>query len=199
MGILLLTLLVILLLVCGVTILLLAGFPVRIAPRVIERALAVKLPLKKPLKWASELEVTAVHLDSSERGDRLGLRVSLTLTGLPAVGTLSQKVDVSAAIQWEDSAGELFLRQTKIERLSVEGLPDLVLIPMREAVSAVVKEVLEAYPVYRLEAKTRLLSAVRAVVKDVRVQGGCVELRLGGSAESLVRFGHALTGRPAAK
>ncbi len=195
MGILLLTFTVLAVAVIALAALVIVGFPVRVTPGVIERALAVKLPVKKPLKWAGELQIPSIHLDSPE-GERLAVRIDVAVTGLPAAGSISGKVDVSAVIRWDDAAGEMFLGQTKLERLSVDGLPDPFLAPMREAVTVAVREVLEAHPVWRLESRTKALGATRALIRDVRIRGGCLELRVGGSTEALVQFGRALLGRP---
>ena len=199
MGILLWCVATILGLLCLLAVLVILGFPVRVAPSVIEKAVAVKLPLRRPLKPAGELEVTSVHLDSSGKGDRLGVQVDVTVGGLPALASVGGQVHVLAQILWKDPEGELFIRDSRFEQLSVQGLPDLLLAPIREAATLAVREILEERPVWRLEPKTRALAAVRALLRDVWIRNGSLEVSVGGSVESLSRLAGALTGHLTAR
>lgn len=182
MGVLLAILTVALILICTCLFLLRLGFPVRLPPAAIERGVAVKLPMKRPLKRIGQIEVTSVRLDTSGQGDRLSVGVDVTVTGLPAIGPIAGQTLVSAGMWWDDAAGELFLRETRIESLSVRGLPDSVLSLVSDAATVAVRELLEGRPVWRLEPKTKALAACRALIRDVRVRKGALELGVGGSA-----------------
>jgi hypothetical protein len=151
--------------------------------------------MKRPLKRVGEIEVTSVRLDTSGQGDRLSVGIDVTVTGLPAIGPITGQTLVSAGMWWDDAAGELFLRETRIESLSVRGLPDSLLSLVGDAAAVAVRELLEGRPVWRLEPKTKVLAACRALIRDVRVQKGALELGIGGSAGVLSKVTTALLKR----
>lgn len=156
------------------------GFPVRVPPRSVEKALALKLPLSRPLKPAGEVRVTAVRLDARDAGDRLFVSADVAVSAFSGLGTLEGTLLASGAIRWSAPDGSLFVDGTRLEAFSVNGLPDVLSRLVAEAVTALARELLEGRPVHRLEGKTRVLALARALVRDVAVRRGALELRIGG-------------------
>ena len=145
----------------------------------LQKSLDAAFPVEKTYLVIIKIDLSDPAVALHESSDRIRFAVSVGV-GVPGInGRLRGRAELSGRIRYEPDHGAFYAEEPTVEQLSVHGLPDRYVDKTRGAVAWAVKGVLESRPVYTLKTGDVRQSAARLLLKDVRVSGGKLRLRLG--------------------
>ena len=138
----------------------------------LQEKLNTKLPQTKTylLIFQVTLDQPRVALTNGSKRVGAGLDILLNLQVGNATKPLGGSVDVSGGIRYTAATGEFYLDDPVIERLRVQGIPELYATRVNTALTKALAEYYQEHPIYSLKATDTKQAAARLVLKDVRVE-----------------------------
>lgn len=116
------------------------------------------------------LELSNPVVVLTEGDDRIGL----TADAKVVLGTRERvgRVGLSGRPRYVPAEGKLFLEDLQITTLEFAGLPEEYAAIVRQRAPALVKDRLEAHPVYTIDTSTAKGTLAKMAVRDVKVVNG---------------------------
>lgn len=136
-------------------------------------------PLEQQYMVVVTLRLRDPEVKLVEGADRIHYRMHAALS-VPGVGDrLSGTGEVSGRLRFDEASRQLFLEDSAVEDVDIEGVPSMYRGAVREAADLVARRQLDRHPVYTVEDDLldRISGAI--VVRDVRVKGGEVHVAFG--------------------
>lgn len=135
----------------------------------VERQYLVLLTLR-----LSEPEVLLV-----EGADRIHYRMRASLA-VPGLGQrLSGTGRVSGRLRYDRETRDLFLYDSVVEEIEVDGLPQMYQAPLRSAADWIARQRLDRHPVYTVDEEEVGQLPGPVILRDVRVGDGKVRVAFG--------------------
>lgn len=152
----------------------------RLSEAELQANLEERLPFSRTYLFVVEVTFQEPRVTLEEGSDRVaaGLDVAIDLPGITSPIEVRGSLDATSGIRYEPTAGELYLVEPEIRRLSVEGIPDAYTDRVNEAVARAIGEYYSTRPIYRLtgtdlrQAAARLLLSwsLLSVSRQARLQ-----------------------------
>jgi hypothetical protein len=89
------------------------------------------------------------------------------------------KAEVSGKIDYDPASGQFFLVESTLESIEVAGLPKEYQDQTRQAASAIIREALNRFPLYKLDETDRVHSLAKTFLKSVQVGDNSLRVTLG--------------------
>ena len=86
---------------------------------------------------------------------------------------------LTTGLAYRNETKQFFLSDPKIDKLSIQGIPEQYLAKVTEFASKAAGEHLEEIPVYTLKAKDIKTTAAKLLLKDLQVKGSEIHATLG--------------------
>ncbi|SHE87678.1 Protein of unknown function [Microbulbifer donghaiensis] len=156
-------------------------YTVRISEAEIQRNLTEGLPLSKSYLSIFELTLDNPRVELLADSGRIAAGMDLTLR-IKAVDDrrkINGSVDISGLPQYVPAKGEFYLEDLKIDRLSLEGLPDKQAERTRMVIEAALAEYYRRHPIYKLKATNIRQVMAKLALRRVSVDGDELVVVLG--------------------
>ena len=150
-------------------------FTLDFSARQIQDAMAPKFPAENcplPLTCIKLQNPTVTLQDGSDR-ITLSLDTTVTILQQPVTGTAV----VSAKPRYQPSTGEIFLDDSKIENLKLQGVPPNVTGLVTQYGSVLAKQSLERTPIYSFK-NSQTEKMARMSIADVKVVSGKLRISI---------------------
>ncbi|SDZ89566.1 DUF1439 domain-containing protein [Microbulbifer marinus] len=156
-------------------------YTVKIPEAEIQQNLAKGLPVSKSYLTIFELTLDNPRVDLVEDSGRIvaGMDVALRIDATDDKRVFRGSVDISGLPHYVPATGEFHLQDLKIDRLSLEGLPDKQTERTRMVIEAALKEYYRRHPIYTLKATDIRQLAARLTLRRVSVEGDDLIIVLG--------------------
>ena len=142
----------------------------------LQRAVEKKLPIeKRELLYSASLSEPNIEL--TEGSDRIGLSLKAQASALgsrPVHGT----VDIDGVVDYDPTAGELFLVDPSVRKLEIEGLDGHMAEVAHEALNTLLMAKFNRVLLYRLNPSHPNERQAHDAVKSVVVKGGRMVIEL---------------------
>lgn len=147
----------------------------------IQEKLNEKLPLTKSYLFIFQvtLDNPRVSLEDGSSRVKAGLDIILNIQAGKEPKPLGGSMDVSGGIRYSSERGEFFLTDPIIERLAVQGIPDLYTDKVNSVLTKALAEYYASHPIYSLKAYDSKQAAAQLVLKNVVVEKGELVVTLG--------------------
>jgi hypothetical protein len=146
----------------------------------LQQALSERLPLTRSY-FVFQITLDHPRVTLVDRSDRVlaGLDVTLNVRlgeqPLPVAGS----VDASAGIRYDPKTGQLFLTQSKIEHLVLQGMPGQYSSPVAAALSQALNTYYASHAIYTLDVLDAKQLAARLTLKSVVIRQRRLVVTLG--------------------
>jgi len=158
-------------------------FVVYVTEDQIQVQLAEVFPLERQYLVVLTVRLSDPEVDLVEGSDRMHFSTAVTASVQPLGRQGRGTGRISGGIRYDPNTHEIFLQDSRIEDLSVEGVPEQYRDRVREVAQLAVSDRLDRFPLYTLspEILERLPGPI--ALRDVRVEDGRLRLAFGlGSA-----------------
>lgn len=147
----------------------------------IQEKLDSKFPITKTYLLFFEVTYKNARIILQNGSDkvRIGLDVTLNIPINENPELLSGGVEIISDIDFNSDAGQLFLIDCQIDKLSLKGVPPTYTDKVNDILNISVKEYLNNFPIYTLSAKDIKTTAVKLLIKDVKIRDGVLVVTLG--------------------
>ncbi|MBU4259045.1 MAG: DUF1439 domain-containing protein [Desulfobacteraceae bacterium] len=147
----------------------------------IQEKLDSKFPITKTYLLFFEITYKNARIILQNGSDkvRIGLDVTLNIPINENPELLSGGVEIISDIDFNSDAGQLFLIDCQIDKLSLKGVPPTYTDKVNDILNISVKEYLNNFPIYTLSAKDIKTTAVKLLIKDVKIRDGVLVVTLG--------------------
>ena len=153
----------------------------RFSANQIQEKINAKLPLTKSYLFIFQvtLDKPRVALEDRSRRVKAGLDIVLNIQAGNEPKPLGGSVDVSGGVRYSPQTAEFFLTDPIIERLAVQGVPELYTQKVNSVLTQALAEYYASHPIYTLKATDTKQAAARLVLKDVIIDKGELVVTLG--------------------
>lgn len=147
----------------------------------IDSELEKKFPVTKTFLIVFKMTFSNPEVTLLEESDRVGIKLDTELNlGLGAdAKKLSGHVALTSGLAYRSETHEFFLADAQFDRLELEGIPQEHLDKVTDFVTKFVQQLVDKYPVYRLEAKDTKSTVAKMILKDVQIENQVVKVTLG--------------------
>lgn len=153
---------------------------IRLSEAQLLEAINKKLPFKKSYLIILDVELDNPRISLPEDGSRVQAGVDILVNiRLGGGKRITGTADASAGIRYRAEAGQFFLMDPKIEKLSVGDIPLAYSEKVDDAVGKALKAFFDQRPVYTLKETDTKQKTAKLVLKDVSVDQGVLVLTLG--------------------
>lgn len=151
----------------------------RIPQRQIQEALDAKFPLEKKylLIFTVRYANPVVTLDPG--ADRIHVGLDAETVFIVNGKTYGGSALVSGSVAYEPSKGEFNFMDSRIEKMSIAGIPEKYSNKVNEIGTLLLRQYLDHKPIYRLSNADTKQSLAKLVLKRVRVKEGQLEVVMG--------------------
>ncbi len=153
------------------------GIVVDISQEQIQQQLDKKFPIQKTY-LVSSVTLSNPKVELKNGSDRIFVGVNVA-AGIPAVKNVSGAAEISGKVDYDPNAGEFFLKDAQLEKVSMTGLPDKHIDQVKTIVDALAKEVLNRFSIYKLQESDRLQAITKLFLQSVGVEGGKLRIKMG--------------------
>ena len=148
---------------------------VRLSERQIAQKLRAAFPIEKTYLVVAKVGLTNPVVRLEAGSDRIGFRTDGAVDVLEGAWRVRGKINLSGRVRYRPETGDLFLDDSRVEGLSIAGLPQQYQGAVRTAADLAAREFLSDRPLYRLKrAEVRpplvTLRIKRIVIKDRAVE-----------------------------
>jgi len=152
-------------------------YVVELSQEELQRHLEKGFPLTKGV-LVFNLQLTDPKVALRDGSDRIHFSVkvgtNLRIQGITPEGT----AEVETGLRYEPERGELYMSQPDVI-LHLDAMKSEHLERMNEIANVLLREFAAEQPLYRLKEADLKQSVAKAVLKDVRVEGGVMKIHLG--------------------
>ena len=147
-------------------------FVIRVPESKIQEKLQEKLPLTKTYLFVVQvtLDNPRVQLVNGTKRVSAGLDVIFNITLNKNPKPMGGTVDVSGGILYSAENGQFFLKNPVIEKLEVQGIPQIYTDKVNKALTKALADYYEKHPIYTLSATDAKQAAARMVLKNVIIE-----------------------------
>lgn len=142
----------------------------------LQKAIERKFPIhKRDVLYELTLSDPVVYLQAGSR--RIGLSLDIEVR---ALGSKTAKGNLGAdgGVRYDPEKGELFLTDAKLVTLNVQGVKSTDADVIRAALDPILASELNRIPIYHLSDRKPQEKRAHAMVAQIRVQNGKVEIDL---------------------
>ena len=173
----------VLLVATGVTYAVMRGrvFTITLTQDQIQQRLDEKFPFQKYIPPIFELTLTDPHVILPDGSNR----ITVTMTALLNVKIAGQNsrlggtATVTTGLRYEPSDYSFYLHDPVLDKLDVLGIPVKHVKLVNRAAAALAKQRLEQLRIYTLRPDQIKQATARVILRDLKVQDGCLVIRLG--------------------
>jgi len=152
-------------------------FVVELSQADLQEHLDSGFPLKKSILIFS-VNLTEPRVTLEDGSDRIRFTVNvgtnIQVEGLTPKGTGT----IETSLRYSNERGELYMSKPDVA-LQLEGMKKETIDKMNEIANVLIREFAAKHPVYRLKEADFKQNLARAVLKDVKVEGGALKIYLG--------------------
>jgi len=154
---------------------------VRISEQEMKAKLEESLPLQKTYLWVIRVTLSNPRITLIEGSDRLhaGLDLALNLKLGGAKEPLGGSVDVSGTVRYDAETKSFYLKNPRVEKLTLAGIADEEANQANEAVSLALTGYFEKNPVYTLTNKDIKQASARLLLKSLVIEDHHLVVTLG--------------------
>jgi hypothetical protein len=156
-------------------------YDVTITQQQIDEALRSKFPVSKSHLAIFQVTYSNPHVTLLPGTNRIeiGLDADLNVRLGNAQKQLGGTAVITTGLSYRGETHQFFLSEPEISKLSLQGIPQEHLDKVTSLASSAVREYLQRFPIYTLNAKDAKSAAVKLLLKDVQVQSNKVHATLG--------------------
>lgn len=153
-------------------------FVVTLSEAEMQERIEEMFPVDRQYLLVLTLQLSDPEVNLVEGDDRIryGMRASLAV---PAVGPLTGTGRVSGRLRYDAESRQLFLDDSRVEEIQIDGLPEMYRGPLRQVADLVASQQLDRHPVYTIEEGWLAELPGPVVLRDVRVGDGKVRVAFG--------------------
>ena len=154
-------------------------YVITLSEQQIQGKLNEAFPIEKDylLVFKVVLQHPKVHLQ--EGSDRIDFWVMATTNVSISERQFEGKGQISGEVRYNPQKGELYLDNSLIEQLHIEGLPEKYALALKLAASLGLRQFLNRRPIYTLKPETFKQTVAKLVVKKIVVDNGMLKITLG--------------------
>jgi hypothetical protein len=153
------------------------GLVVNVTEKQIQDHLKAKFPIEKNYVL-TRIALTDPKVTLKEGADRIHFRVTVSVS-LPAKAAAKGSGEFSGEVKYDPEKGQFFLHDSKVEKLEISLLADECQDQVKEMTGMVAKELLNRYPIYKLQMNDPRQSMAKMFLKSVSVSHGKLEIVMG--------------------
>jgi hypothetical protein len=153
------------------------GFTIEITQQQIQTQVQSRFPVQKSYLVAN-VTLSDPKVVLKDNSDRVFVGATVTVnvpTQRPGTGSTM----MSGKVVYDKEQGAFTLSDMKVEELKIQGVSDKSVGQAREVVSTVGAEVLNRFPIYKLDQNDRAQKLAKGFLKSVDVAGGKLRITLG--------------------
>jgi hypothetical protein len=154
-------------------------FAITIPQAKIQESLDAKFPMSKTYLVVFTLEFSNPLVALEEGADRIRAGVDAEATFKIGGVTCKGTAVISGKLAYDRETGEFRLKDSKVEKLDIKGIPAQYTGKVDEIATVLAKQYLDKKPVYRLEQTDLKRSLARLLLKEVRVENGALVVTMG--------------------
>ena len=156
-------------------------YDVVITQKMIDASLAKRFPLIKKHLLVFTVTYSNPHAILLEKDDRIqvGLDATVEVTLNGKTKNYHGSATVTTGLRYDSETQEFFLADAQIDKLAIQGLPNVIVGGVSKLTILVAKDFIESHPVYRLEAKNVKMKAAKMLLKGVEVKDQALHIKLG--------------------
>ena len=156
-------------------------YDIVITQQQIDEALQAKFPMSKTYLAIFQIEYSNPHVILLPATDRIevGLDAELNIRLGSQTKKLGGTVTATTGLSYRSETNQFFLSEPKIEKMSIQGIPQKYVDKVTSLSSNTVREYLQKYPVYTLRAKDTKTATLKLLLKDVQVRSNELHAILG--------------------
>ena len=147
----------------------------------IDNTLQTKFPVTKTHLLIFRITYSNPHVTLLPEPNRIevGLDAELNIKPLGESKNLRGSAGVTSTLAYRSETKQFFLSNAEINKLTIQGIPQQYLDKVTDFASNSAREYLQEFPIYTLRAKDTKTTAVKLLLKDVRVKNSEVHVTLG--------------------
>jgi hypothetical protein len=153
------------------------GFTIEITQQQIQSQIDPKFPIQKNYLLAN-VTLSDPKVVLKDTSDRVFVGATVTVT-VPTQPKGTGSTVMSGKVIYDRDQGAFLLNDMKVEELKIQGVPDKTVAQAREIVSTAGAQVLNRFPIYKLDQSDRAQKLAKGLLKSVDVAGGKLRVTLG--------------------
>ena len=157
------------------------GVAISIPASAINAAMAKSFPMSQTFFQVIDLTYSNPKVTLQNTSDRvqLAMDAKLSFKLIPGLKNLTGTTIIDSAVRYDPTKRQFFLSDPTIQKLDIAGLPKDQVDKITKIALELTKSRLEKEPIYTVEGPEAAMLAANALIKDVRVKGGAVQVVLG--------------------
>lgn len=157
------------------------AYTVHIERAEIQSALDARLPYSKNFLIVFTLTVNDVDVILADGADRIGVTCNMNVR-IPGEGgniSVPGTVTADAGIRYEPDEYCFYLVDPVIRDAAIQGIPPHLAKQVSGVATLAVRHLANTVPIYRIKDKNLKSKLARAILKEVRIVNGRLEVKLG--------------------
>ncbi|MBL8824803.1 MAG: DUF1439 domain-containing protein [Planctomycetia bacterium] len=154
-------------------------FDIVVTEQEVQETVVERFPMTKSILQVAAVtfESPVIHLDEKANLIHASLDCKITIKGVPF--DMRGTTQITGQMEYRPDQGAFYLQELQIKKIDLRGVPAQWEVKARDAMAMVAREVMRAFPVYRLKEANLKERAARLVLKKVRVEQGQMILTMG--------------------